>query len=92
MRAPAMGARVQFCGHDATFIADIYRVEGANVVRAVGPVNDKTLNRPGVDATHHLVDFPSAGFWRPDLGVFVVPERQVTDLRLPKYRKGRARG
>jgi hypothetical protein len=59
-------------------------------VRAIGPVNDKTLKRPAIGATHHLIDFPSAGFWRPDLGVFVVPERQVADLRLAKCQKRRA--
>jgi hypothetical protein len=33
-------------------------------------------------ATHHVVDFPSSGFWRPDLGVFVVPEDQVKEIKV----------
>jgi hypothetical protein len=30
-----------------------------------------------LNATHHIWDFPNSGFWRPDLGVFVVPGDQV---------------
>lgn len=92
MSIVAMGAVVQFCGHDARFVADIYVIEGACVVRANGPLNDKTLSRLATGATHRIDDFPKAGFWRPDLGVFVVPKRQVIDLRLPETHKGRSRG
>lgn len=79
MSAAAIGARVQYCGHDAWFIADIIEVAGANVVRAPGRVDD-LLVRPKTGATHHLRDFPRSGFWRPDLGVFVVPKEQVVEL------------
>ncbi len=75
-----MGAKVQFCGHDGWFIADIFEVAGANVVRATREVNGGNLNRPAKGATHHLEDFPKPGFWRPDLGVFVVPKSQVKEL------------
>ena len=75
-----MGAQVRYCGHDGTFVADIFLVAGANVVRAVGPVTGDNLHRPATGATHHLDDFPLSGFWRPDLGVFVVPEGQVVAL------------
>jgi hypothetical protein len=34
MSKPAIGAVVQYCGHKATFIADIFEIEGVNVVRA----------------------------------------------------------
>lgn len=73
------GALVQYCGHNAMFIADIYEINGVNVVRANGPV-DKHLIRPAKEPTHHMVDFPRAGFWKPDLGVFVVPSKQVREL------------
>lgn len=81
MSQSKMGARVQYCGHDGWFVADIFRVGSCNVVRASGPVRTDKLNRPAKVCTHHLVDYPEAGFWRPDLGVFVVPEKQVTELK-----------
>lgn len=74
------GARVHYCGHDGTFAADLYEIEGAVVVRASAPVTPGDLDRPARDATHHLSDFPAAGFWRPDLGVFVVPAAQVRPI------------
>jgi len=80
MSRAKMGAVVQYCGHDGTFVADIYEVAEANVVRANGPVTSSNLNRPAKNATHHLIDMPSGGFWRPDLGVFVVPKKQVEEL------------
>lgn len=72
-----LGAIVQYCGHNGCFIADIFTVGNANVVRANGPVTMDNLIRPASNVTHHLMDFPSSGFWRPDLGVFVVPQEQV---------------
>lgn len=80
MSEPAIGARVAFGGHDGWFVADIFRVGGANVVRASGKIEASKLNRPATGATHHVSDFPLAGFWRPDLGVLVVPENQVRQL------------
>jgi len=77
MSEAAMGALVQYCGHDGCFIADIFEVAGANVVRASRPITPDNLLRPADEATHHLLDMPTAGFWRPDLGVFVVPKDQV---------------
>lgn len=71
------GARVHYCGHDGTFAADLYEIEGAVVVRANGPLRLDALDRPARNATHHLSDFPVPGFWRPDLGVFVVPAAQL---------------
>lgn len=72
------GATVRYCGHRGTFVADIFRVAGANIVRATGPITGETLNRKNFEhATHYVGDFPDAGFWRPDLGVLVVPEAQV---------------
>jgi hypothetical protein len=77
------GAIVIYCGHEATFVADIWVVGNVNVVRANGPI-EKQLNREeGATelATHHLSDFPQPGFWRPDLGVFVVPQKQVSEIK-----------
>lgn len=77
-RLTRAGAVVQYCGHDGTFAADLFEVAGAVVVRAAGPVTPDNLTRPAVGATHHLVDFPSPGYWNPRLGVFVVPAAQLT--------------
>ena len=87
MSKPAMGARVRYCNHAGTFIANIFVVGNCNVVRANGPVTYENLDRAPLDgATHYLRDFPTAGFWRPDLGVFVVPFGQVQSL-VPAPRK-----
>jgi hypothetical protein len=76
------GALVLYCGHKGCFIADIYSVGDVNVVRASAAVTMDRLDRANYEhSTHHIVDFPAAGFWRPDLGVFVVPQTQVTELK-----------
>jgi hypothetical protein len=78
-----MGAVVLYCGHNGTFLADLTVIEGAVVVRPNGPVKLDRLDRSSESvqfATHHLVDFPVAGFWRPELGVFVVPAAQCKEL------------
>lgn len=74
------GARVKFCAHDGWFPADIYVIEGAAVVRAVGKITPDNLHRPATDATHHVVDWPNPTFWRPELGVLVVPVAQCKVL------------
>jgi len=84
MMTGVMGAKVQYCGHDGWFLADIYVVGNANVVRANGKVTGGNINRPAEGATHALTDYPSAGFWRPDLGVFVVPGKQVRAIKPKK--------
>lgn len=90
MSKAAMGARVMYCDHDGYFVADIFlayspQFAGANIVRANGKVNPKNLIRPARQKseppTHTIVDFPVAGFWRPDLGVFVVPKEQVKEIK-----------
>jgi hypothetical protein len=81
MAKAQMAAHVLFCGHDGFFLADIWKVGNVNVVRANGPVTPANVIRQNIGrATHRLLDFPEAGFWRPDLGVFVVPEKQVVKL------------
>ena len=79
MAKPAMGAMVKYCGHEGSFVADIFKIDNMNVVRANGPVTPANLYR-GLECTHHLVDFPKAGFWCPERGVFVVPAKQVREL------------
>lgn len=77
------GAIVQFCGHRGTFIADVYEVAGACVFHAAkAPVNGDTIRRDNYErATHHISDFPDASFWKPHLGIFVVPSAQVKLLK-----------
>jgi len=75
-----IGAKVVYCGHDGYFIADIFKIGNVNVVRANGKVTPGKLTGPVDGATHQLMDCPVAGFWRPDLGVFVIPENQVVEL------------
>ena len=75
-----IGAIVRYCGHNATFVADVIEVGGACVVVANGDI-DKCLVRPASNkVTHHIVDFPSAGYWNPRKGIFVVPSDQVVLL------------
>lgn len=80
MSEPAIGAKVLYCGHNGYFIADIFKIEGVNVVRANGKVTPNNLIREPKKASHILSDFPKSGFWRPDLGVFVVPISQVKEV------------
>lgn len=77
-----IGARVIYCGHDGYFVADICPIAGAVVVRANGKVTPGNIIRDerfGA-ATHRLEDSPGPVFWRPDLGVFVVPNGQLKTL------------
>ena len=81
MAKACMGAIVQYCGHDGCFLADIWEVGNANVVHAAHrPINMANLTRPAGKCTHHLVDWPKPGFWKPMHGIFVVPAAQVKEL------------
>ncbi len=82
MSVSKMGANVKFCGHEGWFRADIFVVGNVNVIRANGPVTGNNIIRKNMDyITHTMTDFPKAGFWRPDLGVFVLPKAQVKEIR-----------
>jgi hypothetical protein len=73
-----IGLMVAYGGHDAEIpYCDITQVGGGYVVRTSEPVTDRSLRRPVQHATHRLSDH-LGGFWRPDLGVFVVPEAALT--------------
>ena len=82
MAKAAMGARVMFCGHAGWFVADIFEVGNVNVVKSAGGAvaGDMLVRERGDEATHHLMDFPTAGAWIANRGVFVVPTAQVTEL------------
>lgn len=73
-----MGAQVRYCGHDASFVADVLEVGDAVVVISAGNVHiDSLLRRPAGACTHEIVDFPVGGYWGKARGVFVVPRGQV---------------
>ena len=76
-----MAVKIRYCGHDAWFIADVIHVAGAVVIKGNGPI-EQHLNRPGDGATHQLTDFPGPVYWNPRLGVFVVPKKQFTEIRV----------
>ena len=76
-----IGIVVAYCGHNAEIKAcDVTAVGSALVIRAPRPVTADNLSRPIKDATLHMSDH-LGGFWRPDLGVFVVPEAAVTFVK-----------
>lgn len=88
----AIGATVQYCGHRATFIADIITVGDACVVRG-----NLSRSKPGTfagfaklldrsvesyeAATHHMSDCPGPVFWCPERSLFVVPSDNITVLK-----------
>lgn len=73
------GAMVRYCGHDGMFPADVYEIGEAVVIHCPTPISPDMLLRPAIGRwwTHWVVDFPMAGFWRPQTGVLVVPSAQV---------------
>jgi hypothetical protein len=79
MAKACIGAWVQYCGHNGCFIADIWEVGDANVIVASFPILPEMLDRQR-QPTHHMVDFPKNGYWKPSKGIFVVPQKQVTNL------------
>jgi len=90
MSDAAVGANVMYCGHDGWFVADIFKIGEVNVVHAGGPVSGDTLVRgENHRATHYITDMPTAGFWKPRIGVFVVPRNQVWELVKEKPNEGR---
>jgi hypothetical protein len=80
MKKTATGVRVHYCGHDASFIADVR--EHAGVVVVIGPENvEEHLQRPAGKCQFHLVDCPVTIYWGRKRGVFAVPTAQLRDLR-----------
>jgi hypothetical protein len=81
------GAMVHMLAHDLVFAADIFEVAAAIIVRANGPlvrgVNCWPSSAPFCEhhkPTHELYDRPTDGFWRDDIGIFVVPSSQLRAL------------
>lgn len=72
-----VGALVRYCGHDAMFVADVIEINGACVVVAADRIDNCLIRPATAKATHHLRDFPVAGYWNPRAGFFVVPSDQV---------------
>lgn len=73
------GATVHMVPHDIVFHADLFEVGGAMVIRANGPIvhGGNAWPRSAKFCEHHLpthelLDDHGTGFWREDLGVFVV--------------------
>lgn len=75
-----MGVMVKYCGHNGSFIADVWELGPFAFVQASAPVKAETLDRV-TRPTHRLSDFPKAGIWQPHNGMFVVPKTQVEELR-----------
>lgn len=70
------------------FAADLFEIAGAMVVRANGPIvvggNAHPIDSKLCKAhqpTHDLHDDRGRGFWRTDLGIFVVPADCLTAQR-----------
>ena len=78
------GATVHILPYDLVFQADLFEIAGAMVVRANGPlVRGHNCWESSVDIfkpTHELLDDHGTGFWRDDLGVFVVRKDLVREL------------
>lgn len=82
MANAAIGAQVQFGNHQGFFHADIFEIGNVNVVRASGPVSGDNIIRHRMhEVTHTMQDLPEKCFWRPDLGVFVCPKKQVKEVK-----------
>ena len=75
------GALVRYCGHNAMFVADVFEVGTAIAFCANGDIESHLIRPATAAATHHVVDFPQAGMWKPRRGVLVVPRKQVKVLR-----------
>lgn len=82
------GATVHMIPHNLVFQADIFEVAGAIVVRANGPIERgrNAWDRSAAFCEHHqpthqLHDDHGTGFWREDLGIFVVPPECFTPAK-----------
>lgn len=82
------GAIVHEVPHGLVFAADLFQVGTAMVVRANGPIVAGGNARRIADCvgsqafaiTHELHDDRGTGFWRGDLGIFVVPADRLTEV------------
>ena len=75
-----VGAIVQYCGHDASFVADIVVKHGVAVVIG-NPKVESNLTRPASpNVTNHVID-AGALYWGPLRGFFVVPVSSCFDVK-----------
>lgn len=77
------GARVYFANYGVVAPADIFAVAGAVVVRTPARLDSCSEPHDGApEFTHTLQSEPrNEEFWRPDLGVFVVPAYGLTEKK-----------
>lgn len=88
MAKSRVGARVQYCAHNAYFVADIHTLGEYNIVVGnVKPNGGLDLIFPSDEVrhgftkpTHHLTDMPPGGYFNDRRGIFVVPKSQVIEL------------
>lgn len=83
MTKAEFGIQVKYCGHEAVFTADVFHMDATVVVRAPGRVEHhlRRDRRSIKEAQFHVSDYPDPGFWRPDLGVLVVPTAQFKKIK-----------
>lgn len=78
------GALVHMVPHGILFAADLFEVAGAMVVRANGPLRRDSNCWAFIEGqslpTHELHDDRGTGFWREDLGVFVVRKDLLKEI------------
>lgn len=77
------GAQVYFANYGVVVAADIFSVAGAVVVRTNGNIDGLGRSPDETYFTHTIYSEPlNKEFWRPDLGVFVVPEHCLMEKEL----------
>lgn len=75
------GARVHFLDYGYVVPADIFRVGGAIVVRTPKLADEAFPKYDGTNATHKVASsIVGEEFWRADLGVFVVPAHNFSEI------------
>lgn len=74
------GAIVYFMNYDVVAPADIYQVGNARVVRIPMSLDEYRVMSLDLKPTHAIRSTGIMEFWRPDLGVFVVPEDLVWEV------------
>lgn len=77
-----MGVRIQYCGHDASFVADVYDFGDTVAIHKGSPLDLATVDRPAGACDFLLTDFPTGGMWKPSIGVFVVPSTQLRPITI----------
>ena len=83
------GARVHFVEMGCIAPADLYRVENCIVIRTPGALDNCAMYEHELEGhgqslkdrpVTHTVTEGFNSFWRPDLGIFVVPINHVSEV------------